>query len=109
MSSSTVSIVQTSRTLGLMTDKRAAGFVTRLLPIPQPSLLVGPDSSLRLAEAIGDFGHRKILFVTDAVVTKLGLARSMIEALEARDSKVAVFDQVLPDAPIPVIEEGIAR
>jgi alcohol dehydrogenase class IV len=109
MSSSTVSIVQTARTLGLMTAKRAAGFVTRLLPIPQPSLLVGPDSSLRLAEAIGDFGHRKILFVTDAVVTKLGLARPMIEALEARGSKVAVFDQVLPDAPIPVIEEGIAR
>lgn len=105
----TESLAQFARSAGLMTAKRAAGLVTRVLPIPQPSLLVGPDASLRLAEAIGDFGHRKILFVTDVVVTRLKLAQPMIAALEAAGSSVAVFDEVLPDAPLPVIEAGIAR
>lgn len=105
----TESLAQLARSAGLMTAKRAAGLVTRVLPIPQPSLLVGPDASLRLAEAIGDFGHRKILFVTDAVVTRLKLAQPMIAALEAAGSAVVVFDAVLPDAPLPVLEAGIAR
>lgn len=105
----TESLAQFARSAGLMTAKRAAGLVTRVLPIPQPSLLVGPDASLRLAEAIGDFGHRKILFVTDAVVTRLKLAQPMIAALEAAGSAVVVFDAVLPDAPLPVLEAGIAR
>ena len=49
------------------------GVVTRLLPIPQPTLMVGPGSSARLGQAIGGFGHRKVLIVTDAVVSQLGL------------------------------------
>ena len=47
-----------ARELGLPTLKRAAGAVTRLVPIPQPVLMVGPGSALRLAQAGGDFGHR---------------------------------------------------
>ena len=56
--------------------KRAAGVVTRLLPIPQPMLLVGPGASARLGQAIADFGHHKVLLVTDAVVTQAGPDRA---------------------------------
>ena len=37
----------------------------------QPTLLVGPGSSVRLAEAIAGFGHGKLLIVTDGILSKL--------------------------------------
>ncbi len=100
-----------ARSIGLPAAKRAAGVVTRLLPIPQPTLLVGPGASARLGRAIAGFGHRRIMLVTDPVVAKLGLARPLTEALRSAcpsaDEKLVVFDQIAADAPIPVIEKGI--
>ncbi|MBL0123817.1 MAG: iron-containing alcohol dehydrogenase [Betaproteobacteria bacterium] len=96
------------RSFGLPKLKQAAGVVTRRLPIPQPVLLVGPGASARLGEAIGDFGHRKVLIVTDAMVSKLGLMKPLMEALTAGGTPYVVFDAITPDAPIPVVEEGIA-
>jgi alcohol dehydrogenase class IV len=61
--------------------KKAAGMATRLIPIPQPTLLVGPGASARLGQAIGAFGHRRILVVSDGVVAGLGLMKSCLDAL----------------------------
>ena len=87
--------------------KRAAGAVTRLVPIPQPTMMVGPGSSARLGQSIALLGHRKILVVTDAVITRLGLAQPLLDALSAGDTGFVVFDEVTPDAPIPLVEKGI--
>jgi alcohol dehydrogenase class IV len=95
------------RSVGLSTAMRAAGVVTGLLPIPQPMLLVGPGSSGRLGQALCGFGYRKILIVTDPVVAKLGLPKALIKALTAGGTAHAMFDAITPDAPIPLIEEGI--
>jgi alcohol dehydrogenase class IV len=96
------------RSVGLSTAMRAAGVVTGLLPIPQPMLLVGPGSSRRLGQALCGFGHRKILIVTDRVVSGMGLPGALIEALSAGGTAHAMFDEITPDAPIPLIERGIA-
>jgi alcohol dehydrogenase len=96
------------RSVGLSTAMKAAGVVTGLLPIPQPVLLVGPGASRRLGQAIAGFGHRRILVVTDRVVSSLGLPRALVEALDQGGTSHVVFDEVTPDAPIPVIEKGIA-
>jgi alcohol dehydrogenase class IV len=87
--------------------KRAAGVVTRVLPIPQPTLLVGPGSSARLGQAVGGFGHRQVLIVTDAMISKLSLLKPLTDALAAGGTSFSVYDEVTPDAPIPVIEKGI--
>ena len=97
-----------ARTYALPGLKRAAGLAVRLVPLPQPTLLVGPGSSGRLGEAIGAFAHAKILLVTDAVVLKLGLAKGLIAALKSSHAEFVVFDEITPDAPIPLIERGIA-
>ncbi len=97
----------TALSLGLPALKRAVGVVTRVLPIPQPTLMVGPGSSARLGETIRDLGHRKILIVTDGVITRLGLMKPLLDALIAGASPFVVFDEVPPDAPIPSIEKGI--
>ncbi|MCF8168856.1 MAG: iron-containing alcohol dehydrogenase [Rhodoferax sp.] len=87
---------------------RGAGLVTRFIPIPQPTLLVGPGSSGRLGQAIAGFGHGKILIVTDSIISKLGLLKDLTDALTAGGAEFVVFDEITPDAPIPLIEKGIA-
>lgn len=96
------------RSVGLSTVMRAAGVVTRLLPIPQPTMMVGPGSSARLGQAINDFGHTKVLIVTDPLVAKLGLMAPMLQALKAGGTDYVVFDEITPDAPIALIEKGVA-
>jgi alcohol dehydrogenase len=87
--------------------KRAAGLAVRMVPVPQPTLLVGAGSSVRLGQAIGAFAHEKILLVTDAVVLKLGLAKGLMDALKASGTDFVVFDGITPDAPIALVEKGI--
>jgi alcohol dehydrogenase class IV len=82
--------------------------VTGLLPIPTPVLLVGPKASARLGQALAGFGHRRILIVTDAQVVKLGLLKGLTAALTRAGAEYLVFDAVTADAPIAVIEKGIA-
>jgi alcohol dehydrogenase len=100
-------MVRNAGIASLPTVKRAAGAVTKLIPIPQPVLLVGPGSAAKLGQTVADFGHRKLLLVTDAVITRLGLAAPLTEALRAGGTAFVVFDAVTPDAPIPVIEQGL--
>jgi len=96
------------RSVGLSTAMRAAGVVTGLLPIPQPMLLVGPGASRRLGQALCGFGYRKILIVTDRVVSEMGLPNALTKALSEGGTAHVVFDAITPDAPIPVIERGMA-
>jgi len=96
------------RQAGMDAVMRGAGKFTRFLPIGQPTLMVGPGSSGRLGEAIAGMGHRKILIVTDAIIAKLGLLGPLTKALKAGGADYVVFDRITPDAPIPLIEEGLA-
>jgi len=97
----------TVRAKGLGALMKGAGLVTRFIPIPQPTLLVGPGSSARLGQAVAGFGHRKILIVTDSIISKLGLLNSLTDALTAGGAQFVVFDEITPDAPIPLIQKGI--
>ena len=101
-------IPESTRARGLSAVMKGAGMVTRYLPVPQPALLVGPGSSARLGQAIAGFGHTKILIVTDAIIAKLGLLKSLTDALDAGGVAYVVFDEITPDAPIPLVERGIA-
>lgn len=96
-----------ARAIALPVVKQAAGLVTRAIPIPRPTLLVGPGSSRRLAEAIAGFGHRRIFLVADPVLSRLGLVDPFIETLAAAGCRHEIFPEVTPDAPIPIVERGI--
>ena len=95
------------RTTALSAAMRGAGLAVRFLPIPQPTILVGPGSSGRLGQTIAGFGHGKILIVTDSIISKLGLLDNLTKALTSGGAEYVVFDAITPDAPIPLIEEGI--
>lgn len=100
-------LAELGRSVGLSTVMRVAGVVTRLLPIAQPTLLVGPGSSARLGQAICGLGHQKILIVTDPVISGLGLLDGLTKALTNGSTAYVVFDEITADAPIPLIEKGI--
>lgn len=101
-------IPESARATGLGALMKGAGLVTRFVPFPQPILLVGPGSSGRLGQAVAGFGHGKILIVTDAMIVRLGLLKALTDALDAGGARYVVFDEITPDAPIPLIERGIA-
>ena len=101
-------IPESARSAGLGALMKGAGKLTRFIPIPQPTLLVGPGSSARLGQAIAGFGHAKLLIVTDAIIARLGLLKPLTDALEAGGAQYAVFDEITPDAPIPLVERGVA-
>lgn len=98
---------QSLRTTALSAAMRGAGLAVRFLPIPQPTILVGPGASGRLGQTIAGFGHAKILIVTDSIISKLGLLDDLTKALALGGAEYVIFDAITPDAPIPLIEEGI--
>jgi alcohol dehydrogenase len=81
-------------------------FITK--PQPRPLVYLGPDSCLQLAQAIGRFGLRKILVVTDKPLRELGVLEATLNALQAAGVQTAVFDGVLPDPTEQVVDAGIA-
>lgn len=101
-------IPEATRAAGLGALMKGAGMVTRFMPIPQPTLLVGPGSSGRLGQAVAACGHRKVLIVTGGFTVRRGLLTALTDALTAGGTPYVVFDKITPDAPIPLIEEGIA-
>ncbi len=97
------------RSAALPAAKRIAGLATRFVPVPQPSLLVGPGSSVRLAETLGRFAHRKLFVVTDEALVSMGLLQPLLDALRGAGTPCAVFDAVTADAPMDCVEQGLAR
>lgn len=100
-------IPEATRAAGLGALMKGASMVTRFMPIPQPTLLVGPGSSARLGQAVAECGHRKILIVTGGFTVRRGLLTPMTDALTAGGTPYVVFDKITPDAPIPLVEEGV--
>jgi alcohol dehydrogenase class IV len=80
--------------------------VSRLVAIPRPTAFVGPDSALRLCHTIGQFGFKRVMVVTDAVLVKLGLIEPIRRALAEQGIDVAVHDGITPDPTYPVLQAG---
>jgi alcohol dehydrogenase class IV len=79
---------------------------SRVVPISRPTTFVGPGSGLKLCAAIGQFGFKRVLIVTDAVLVKLGLVEPLRRALSEQGIDVAVHDAITPDPTYPVLQAG---
>ena len=85
------------RSVGLAGIMRVAGVLTRLVPIPQPTMLVGPGASGRLGQAIAGFSHHKVLLVTDHLIARLGLYQDLTHALTLGGTPFVVFAEIAQD------------
>jgi len=80
--------------------------VSRAVAIPRPVAFVGADSAPRLCRTIGQFGFKRVMIVTDAVLVKLGLIEPIRRALAEQGIDVAVHDGITPDPTYPVLQAG---
>ena len=77
-------------------------------PQPKPITFIGPGSSAQLSKAIGQFGVRNLLVVTDKPLRELGVLDSTLAALAAHGVDTQIYDGVLPDPTAQVVNDGIA-
>ncbi len=82
--------------------------VLGLQPLPHPLTYVGAGSAQQLCQAMGQFGSRRVLIVTDKILVELGLIDGIREALNAAGAEVFIFDGVQPDPTFQQVEAGLA-
>jgi alcohol dehydrogenase len=79
-----------------------------LKPQPKPMAFSGPGSSANLCKAISQFGLKNLLIVTDKPLRELGLLDKTLADLAAHDVSYQIYDGVLPDPTLQVVDAGLA-
>lgn len=71
-------------------------------------ILCEPNSlSTKLGKVIKDFGATQVLIVTDKALVQLGFVNLAIEALSAEGIQAIVFDGVIPDPTVEVVDNAL--
>ncbi len=73
-----------------------------------PALHVGDGGAARLGALAGSRLGRRVLFVTDAGLTALGLTAPTLASLRQADAEVVVFDAVEPDPARATVMSAVA-
>jgi alcohol dehydrogenase class IV len=79
-----------------------------MTPQPRPGVFVGKGSSLDLCDTIAHFGFKNLLIVTDKPLLELGVINPAITRLRERGVTTHIYDGVLPDPTVQVVDDGIA-
>lgn len=79
-----------------------------LKPQPKPMAFSGPGSSANLCKAIAQFGLKNLLIVTDKPLRELGLLDKTLADLSDLGVSCQVYDGVLPDPTMQVVDDGLA-
>jgi len=78
-----------------------------MAPQPRPAIYVGAGASLDLCKAIGHFGLKNVLIVTDKPLVELGLLNDAIARLNSLGVATHIYDGVLPDPTVHVVSTGL--
>jgi len=87
---------------------KAMKIAAAVIPMPKPTLFLGHDSSLELCQAIAHIGKRRVLVVTDSMLTQLGLLDDILQTLTTHGVEYFLFDGVLPDPNYDQVEVGLS-
>lgn len=71
--------------------------------------ILGADALKEAMDAIVAFGFKKALIVTDAGLSKLGVAEQVGKQLKEKGIDYAVFDQVQPNPTVGNVNAGLAE
>ena len=77
-----------------------------ILPKAHSMVIVGSDSTERLCENIASYGFDRVAIITDKPLVEIGLVDKLVKHLEAQGLSVDIFDGVLPDPTLKLIQEG---
>lgn len=73
-----------------------------------PLSLVGPGVVSELGEELKSCGYKKILVVTDQILNKIGVVKSVTDILVANELEYVVFDEVQPNPTCKNVNDGLA-
>jgi alcohol dehydrogenase len=79
-----------------------------MTPQPRPVVYVGQDAALQLCATIAQFAHKNVLVVTDKPLLQLGVLSGILETLQKHGVTTTIYDGVLPDPTVKVVDDGIA-
>lgn len=82
---------------------------TIMLPFRKPELFEGPGASKDLCKKLAVEGIGKVMIVTDEGLVKLGIVKGIQDALDEAGVEHVLFDGVVPDPTIALIEEGLQK
>ncbi len=87
-----------------------AGFkvLSKVLPIPKPTLFTGPGSSLELCVSMAHMDTKKVLIVTDKVLLEIGLLKPLLEKLDSLSIAYVIYDGILPDPTNEQVNTGLS-
>lgn len=80
-----------------------------LLNLPKPLSFIGPDSSLSLCHQIVSSGAKRVLFVTDGPLAKMGLINAVVQVLRQSGVAVEIFSEVAPDPDYKMVLVGVEK
>ena len=72
-----------------------------------PLSLIGPAALNDLGEELRSLPCKKVLFVTDKILVKLGVAQKVIDIFNSRNIEVLVFDDVQPNPTVENVNNGL--
>ena len=81
--------------------------VRRFLHSPNQMTFCGLGSTEQVVAHIMRSGCRKILLVTDKPLVELGLAARVVEAVSRFGGEAVIYDGVLPDPTVAVVEDAL--
>ena len=104
--------MEKEKVLALVTNKvkmKAFKSIMGVLPsTPGPLTFVGSGSTAKLCTHISGLNVSKVLIVTDKPLVELGIVAKASDVLKQKGVEVILFDGVLPDPTLDLIEDGLA-
>ena len=73
------------------------------------SVLYEEGATSKIGQIMSDRGCRKVAFITDAMILKLGLADAALDSLKAAGVEVWTFADVVADPPEDMILKAVAE
>ncbi|MFP3562969.1 iron-containing alcohol dehydrogenase [Paraburkholderia sp. SIMBA_030] len=73
-----------------------------------PRIILGDGASRDLATLLNQRGFSRVLIVTDRGLVNAGVIAPIIESLNARQIETTVFDQVVADPPVSMVNAAVA-
>lgn len=80
-----------------------------MAPQPRPAMFVGRAATRNLCNSIAHVGLKNILVVTDKPLLDLGVPQVAIDQLNSQGVATTVYDGVLPDPTVGVVNAGLAE
>ena len=87
----------------------ALRLVSKFVSKPNQISFVGSGSLEQLCAHITRMGLTNVLLVTDKPLVDLGIAKRVVDGIEASGGQVVIYDDVLPDPTTAMVDAGVQK